>query len=104
MIVYNVTVTIDEAVHDEWLSWMRLEHIPEVMKTGCFIESKLAKIHGVQQGELSYSIQYTASDESTLSRYQRDFAPTLQRKHATRYSGKFVAFRTLLSVVEVFSA
>jgi len=102
MIIYNVTVNIDESVHLEWLSWMRLVHIPEVMQTGCFLESKLAKIHGEEHGGVSYSIQYLALNEEMLESYQQNFATELQGKHAERYSGKFVAFRTLLSVIEVF--
>ena len=30
MIIYNVTIKIDLDVHDEWLAWMKLEHIPRV--------------------------------------------------------------------------
>lgn len=41
MILYNVTVKIDLDVHDLWLRWMKEEHIPRVMETGCFVESKL---------------------------------------------------------------
>ena len=34
MIIYNVTSNIDESIHDEWLNWMRQEHIPQVLGTG----------------------------------------------------------------------
>ena len=39
MIVYNVTVNIDKNIVDDWLTWMKEIHIPEVMKTGFFIKS-----------------------------------------------------------------
>lgn len=32
MIIYNVTVNIEHNVHDEWLKFMKDEHIPDVMK------------------------------------------------------------------------
>ncbi|MEO8448027.1 MAG: DUF4286 family protein, partial [bacterium] len=28
MILYNVTVNVDDSVHDEWLEWMKTIHIP----------------------------------------------------------------------------
>ena len=40
MIIYNVTVSIDESVKGEWLDWMKTEHIPEVMACGIFTKSK----------------------------------------------------------------
>ena len=36
MILYNVTVGIDEDVEEEWLVWMIKIHIPEVMATEMF--------------------------------------------------------------------
>ena len=37
MYIYNVTVNVSDDVHIEWLKWMKETHIPDVMKTGCFI-------------------------------------------------------------------
>ncbi|MFN7266562.1 MAG: DUF4286 family protein, partial [Bacteroidota bacterium] len=31
MILYNVTLTIDMAIHDDWVRWMKDQHIPDVM-------------------------------------------------------------------------
>ena len=30
MYTYNVTVSVDASVHEEWLEWMRSTHMPEV--------------------------------------------------------------------------
>ena len=43
MYIYNVTVNIDESVHDEWLDWIK-EHIPMVLSTGRFSEAKLTRV------------------------------------------------------------
>ena len=50
MILYNVTISIDENVEQKWLQWMKNTHIPDVMKTNCFIECKLSKINGEEEG------------------------------------------------------
>ena len=44
MIIYNVTVSIDASIHEDWLEWMKKVHIPEVMQTGYFLENKLCKL------------------------------------------------------------
>lgn len=102
MIIYNVTVSIDEEVHEDWLNWMKEVHIPDVMRTESFIESKISKILAEEEGGKSYSIMYLCRDMKTLEHYQEHHAPALQEDHTKRYAGKFAAFRTLLEVKETF--
>ena len=99
MIIYNVTINIDAAIHEEWLSWMKAIHIPDVMATGYFIESKICKIIGDEETGINYAIQYTAPTMEHYENYIAKHAPALQQKVTTRYPGKFVAFRTLLEVL-----
>lgn len=99
MILYNVTISIDESVHDEWLDWMKSKHIPDVMSTGLFIDNKVCRIHAEEQGGKAYSIQYIAKSWDDYNRYQAEFALALQKEHTDKYSGKFGAFRTILEIV-----
>ncbi len=99
MILYNVTVSIDEDVHEEWLNWMKDTHIPDVMNTGMFIDNKICKIHAEEDGGKAYSIQYLAKSWADYDRYQAEFAAALQKDHSERYAGKFAAFRTILEVL-----
>ena len=102
MILYSVTVNIDHEVHEEWLAWMRETHIPDVMATGRFKESRIGKVIAQDQGGVTYSIQYLASDMESYHRYIHEDSPKLQTEHTERYEGKFVAFRTIIEVVESY--
>lgn len=102
MILYNVTVSIDANIHEEWLNWMKTKHIPDVMRTGCFIESRIARVHAEEEGGMTFAIGYLCPDQESYDRYQSEFAPALQQEHTERYAGKFAAFRTLLTVLEEF--
>jgi hypothetical protein len=100
MIVYNVTVNIDESVHDEWLRWMKEVHIPDVMNTGMFTENRILKILSDEEsGGTTYSIQYTCKSLNEFRQYEELFAPALRSEVNEKYKDKFVAFRTLLEVV-----
>lgn len=100
MIIYNVTVSIDPAIHEEWLEWMMSKHIPDVMQTGCFLENKILRLQQTSENEgLTYAFQYTLNSIKDLEHYQTHFAPKLQAEHSQRYKDKFVAFRTILEVV-----
>ncbi|MDQ3051379.1 MAG: DUF4286 family protein [Bacteroidota bacterium] len=100
MIIYNVTININHDVHDEWLQWMKKVHIPDVLQTGLFVESKMLRLLGDEDsGGTTYAIQYTLHSMEDYERYQRDFAPALQKEVTEKYNDKFVAFRTLLETV-----
>ena len=99
MILYNVTVNIDNDVHDEWLDWMKTVHIPEVLNTGFFIENKICRILAEEDGGSSYAIQYLCKSTEAFEEYQNNHAPALQQKHIEKYAGKFGAFRTILEIV-----
>ena len=99
MILYNVTISIDAAVEEEWLQWMKEIHIPDVMNTGFFIDNKICRIHAEEEGGKSYSIQYLAKSWNEYNQYQDHFALKLQQEHTLKFSGKFAAFRTILEVV-----
>ena len=36
MIVYNVTTKVAAAIQTDWLQWIKEEHIPDIINTGCF--------------------------------------------------------------------
>lgn len=99
MIIYNVTINIDDDVHDEWLVWMKEIHMPDVMNTGLFIESRISKVLIEEESGTTYAVQYTAQSMADLEKYQENHAPRLQEDHTRKYGNKFVAFRTLMEVV-----
>ena len=101
MILYNVTVKIAESLETEWLQWMREAHIPDVMNTGLFINHKICKIlHDDEDGGVTYAFQYFCKDMDTFQEYQAKHAKALQADHAGRYKDQYVAFRTLMEVIE----
>jgi hypothetical protein len=99
MIIYNVTVNIENDVREEWLNWMKSKHIPDVMSTGYFIDYKICKVLVDEEQGTTYSIQYSCESHENLQEYQKLHAPRLQKEVADKYANKFVAFRTLLEVI-----
>ena len=102
MILYNVTVAIDPSVEMEWVNWMRTVHIPDVMATGCFIESRFSQVQTEGDEGKSFAITYLCPDKELLDKYRNTFAPKLQKEHSDKFQGRFAAFRTLLDVIEEF--
>ena len=100
MILYNVTVSIDNQVKDDWMEWMQSKHIPDIMNTGLFLEYKMSLILGEENSNsTTIAIQYLCKNTADFEMYQQKFAKKLQVEHTERYRGKFGAFRTLLRVI-----
>ena len=103
MIIYNVTVNIDDSVHNEWLTWIK-EHIPQVLATGKFTEAKLTKVLVEEEmGGQTYSIQYRAHSREALEDYYANHAEQLRQDGLKKFADKMLAFRTELEVVDEYS-
>lgn len=99
MYIYNVTINIQEDVHQEWVEWMKKEHIPDMLNTGKFVKALMTKVLVDEElGGITYSVQYTAESKAHLERYYQENAESLRAKSAP-FEGKFVAFRTELEVI-----
>lgn len=102
MILYNVTVSIDESIHIEWLEWMKSKHIPDVMETGCFREARISRVHGEEEGGFTFAITYVCPSQEIFDDYQNKHARALQQDHNALYGSKTAAFRTMLTILEEF--
>lgn len=103
MIIYNVTINIQEEIHDKWLLWMNDVHIPEVMATGKFISAKLVRVHVDQEMEgITFAAQYLAKDKQTLEKYYTENAPHLREDGLRLWADKALYFRTELEVLSEF--
>ena len=45
MYIYNVTINVEESVHEEWLDWMKKDHIPDMLNTGKFRNADLIRVN-----------------------------------------------------------
>jgi len=104
MIIYNVTINIDESVHDKWLLWMQQKHINDVLATGKFFKAKLVKVLVEEEmGGVTYSVQYFTDSKKTLESYYQEDAPRLREEGLRLFGDKMLAFRTELEMIsEIF--
>ena len=102
MIIYNVTVSVEESIKLDWLKWMQDVHIPEIMETGIFSKSQINRVVVQGDSDNTFAIAYTCETMKDLHQYQVKFASDLQQKHAALYGAKAVAFRTIMEVIQEF--
>lgn len=103
MILYNVTINIDESLEEKWLNWMKNKHIAEVLKTNLFTKAVIIKVLIEEEmGGSTYSIQYYCENKEKLNQYYQDFAPQLRQEGLALFGDKMLAFRTELQILEEF--
>ena len=100
MIIYNVTIKIANAIHTGWLQWLKEEHIPEVIQTGCFTYATILRLLEVDDTEgPTYAIQYFAESKGLYNKYIESHAPIMRQKSFDKWGNQFIAFRTVMQVV-----
>lgn len=74
-ITYEVTATVQLNLVDRYERYMQDHHIPDLLKTGCFIAATLSRS---EPGR--YRIRYEAPDQVTLDTYLSTHAHELRAK------------------------
>ncbi len=99
MIIYNVTVKVEKDAAEEWVYWMKHEHIPELMRTGLFVDSRLCRLLEQEEDETkTYVAQYFLDSMEHYNSYISEHAPKMREKGLQRFGSKFIAFRTVMAV------
>ena len=99
MTIYAVTITVLPDIEAEWLDWMKRVHVPDVLRTGCFLECHIYKVSDADGDDRSYVLQYHCRSPEEYQRYRENFAPALQQEHSDKFTGRFRASRQLLKEV-----
>ena len=100
MIIYNVTIKVHESIKTEWLQWLKEEHIPDLIKTGCFSNAVILKLMEVDESEgPTYAVQYHAESKALYNIYIEKFAASMKQKSFSKWGDKFIAFRSVMQVV-----
>lgn len=100
MLIYNVTIQVTHTIHDHWIHWMRNEHIPEVMATGCFEKYQWVRLLEADETEgITYALQYYCDVKQKYETYIHEHAPLLRQKGLDKWGNQFIAFRSLMGIV-----
>lgn len=100
MIIYNVTIKVSWRIQEDWLQWMREQHMPAVIATGCFRQYQLVRMLGVDEEEgPTYAVQYLADDIGQYEHYMEQYAAGLREESVKKWGDQFIAFRSVMEIV-----
>jgi hypothetical protein len=80
---------------------MQQVHIPELVATGCFTHLQLVRLLDTDEKEgPTYAVQFFANSKSDYNRYIEMHSAIIRQKSFDMWGNQFVAFRSLMQVVQ----
>jgi Domain of unknown function (DUF4286) len=99
MIVYNVTTKVAKAIAREWLKWLKEEHIPDMIGTGCFNHAIIHRLLETEDTEgPTFVVQYHAESKARYNLYLERYAGNMRQKAFEKWGDAFIAFRTIMQI------
>ncbi len=100
MFIYNVTTKLNPGIEVEWLEWMKDTHIPEVIQTGCFTESRILRLLESDDSDgFTYTVQFMAETKAAYEQYLEVHAALLRNRTLSKWNNKVIAFRSLMELI-----
>ena len=100
MIIYNVTIKVEHSIANNWLAWLKEEHIPDITGTGCFTHAAILRLLEMDDTEgPTYAVQYHADSDDLFYHYIEKFSAGMRKKGTDKWGNQFIAFRTVMQVV-----
>ncbi|SDM54593.1 protein of unknown function [Daejeonella rubra] len=100
MILYNVTIILDDEIHNEWLNWIKTKQIPDVMNTGCFVSNRMLKVVDSPNEGVTYCIQYISDSLEKLNEFRQIHERLIQASTPEQFNNKLVAFQTVMDFID----
>jgi hypothetical protein len=101
MFIYNITFKVEHSISEEWISWQKTKHIPEIMATLLFSEFRFLHLlnHDDSEGA-TYIIQYITAEKNSCDLYIKNYSPKFKDEAAALWGDKIVSFRSILASVQ----
>jgi hypothetical protein len=99
MIRYEVRAELRAEDADRYASYLKTQHIPDLMNTGCFVEASLEHREGGH-----FRTVYLAPDVAALDRYLATFAPALRAHALEKFPEGLTLSREVWTVVQRWTA
>lgn len=101
MILYNVTVNIEQTVEIQWIEWMKNHYIHSILNTGCFVSARFSRLTShTEPDSTNYVVQFLCENNIKLNEYKNKFEPNFKSEYVKKYGDKMQTFNTELEVLD----
>ncbi len=96
MLLYNITVIIEDDSAEHWLNWLKTEKLPELSSFAAIQSSRIFRIVDSPNEGQSFSLQFMLNKEADFEQTEEYLAQYLSADMYSKYPNKLVAFTSLM--------
>ncbi len=101
MLIFNTTYQVTSNHTENWIQWIKTEHIPFMMKSDVFLEPQISKIVGSEdESGTSFSVQFKVDNMDTLILWHKQYATEFQDIASAKFGTEVVFFSTVLELID----
>ncbi|MBC8053345.1 MAG: DUF4286 family protein [Sphingobacteriaceae bacterium] len=99
MILYNITVIVDEAIEAQWLSWINQTFIPEALSSSLLVSNRVLKVLESPNEGVTYCLQFIADNIQNYTTFKEVHASALLNSHSLKFNNQAVHFSTVMEFI-----
>ena len=99
MILYNITVIIDDAIEKEWLHWINTTFVPQAMSSNLLASNRLLKVLESPNEGITYCLQFVADNLKNYNDFKNLHAAALLDEHSIKFKNQSVFFSTIMEFI-----
>ncbi|HLP04066.1 MAG TPA: DUF4286 family protein [Paludibacter sp.] len=101
MLIYNTTYLVSDQEHNNFLKWIREEHIPFMLESTYFSKPQMTRIiTGSEQEGTSFSVQFHVNNLQTLKLWNQKYSTLFQENCSKKFGTEVLFFTTIMELIE----
>ena len=103
MVIYEVNLTIDDGIYEDFMLWLS-DHVNAMLRFSGFIQAGIFKQESEEiTNQKKVTIQYQLESRKDLERYFTEFAAKMREEGIKLFRDQFSAARRVFEVMEIIS-
>jgi len=99
MILYNITIIIEEGIENDWLKWINQNFVPDALSSNLLVSSRLLKVLDSPNEGITYCLQFIADNIQNYNEFKNLHASEILDAHASEFKNKSVFFSSVMEFI-----
>ena len=99
MILFNITVIIEEEIEAEWLKWIKNVFVPDALSSNLLVSNRLLKVLNSPNEGITYCLQFIADDLKNYTEFANKHSSALLNTHTEQFKNKAVSFSSIMEFI-----
>lgn len=102
MIIYEVNLTLDADIYQDYLNWLK-PHMKKMLTFNGFLNAELIENKESNGQKYYVSARYYIDNQSALEDYFNHYAKDMRQEGMDLFKNKFSASRNIYNIIEMFN-